>query len=215
MVNSRYLAGAVLLGRMMFGQQACESLKSMRLPHAEITSAAESPEGSVTFGGPNATPVQLPSRCIVKAVSRPTSDSEIGIEIWLPVSTWNGKYMQVGNGGWAGSIPASSLATAILRGYAAAGTNDGHEPNHPAGPAGWAIGHPEKLIDFGHRALHETAVLARALVSAYYVKNASRSYFFGCSDGGREALMEAQRYPEDFNGIIAGAPANDWSNHKV
>src|SRR4051794_9232403 len=109
MVNSRYLAGAVLLVRTLFGQQACESLKSMRLPHAEITSATEYPAGSVTFGAANATPVQVPSRCIVKAVSRPTSDSEIGIEIWLPVSTWNGKYMQVGNGGWAGAIPASSL----------------------------------------------------------------------------------------------------------
>src|SRR3954447_23669090 len=192
MVNSRYVAGAVLLARMLFGQQPCESLKSMPLPHAEITSAAEYPAGSVTLGSANATSVQLPSRCVVKAVARPTSDSEIGIEIWLPVSTWNGKYMQVGNGGWAGSIPASLLATAIQRGYAAAGTNDGHAANHPDGPAGWAIGHPERLIDFGHRALHEAAVLARAVVSAYYAKNASRSYFFGCSDGGREALMEAQ-----------------------
>ena len=98
-------------------------------------------------------------------------------------------------------------------GLRTAGTNDGHDAGHPDGPAGWAIGHPEKLIDFGHRSLHETAVQAKAVLSVFYMKEASRSYFFGCSDGGREALMEAQRYPEDFNGIIAGAPANDWSNH--
>ena len=213
MVNIRHLAGAVLLAPMLCAQQPCEKLKNLQLPHTEVTSAVEHPAGSITLGAANATPVELPARCIVKAIARPTKDSEIKIEIWLPVSGWNGKYMQVGNGGWAGAIPVSSLVNAIQRGYAAAGTNDGHDAGHPDGPAGWAIGHPEKLIDFGHRALHETAVQAKAVISAFYTKEASPSYFFGCSDGGREALMEAQRYPEDFNGIIAGAPANDWSNH--
>src|SRR5436190_2740903 len=213
MVNSRYPVGAVLLAPVLFAQQPCEKLKSLQLPHTEITSAVEHPAGSISLGAANATPTQLPARCVVKAISRPTTDSEIKIEIWLPVSGWNGKYMQVGNGGWAGTIPVSSLANGIQRGYVAAGTNDGHEAGHPDGPAGWAIGHPEKLIDFGHRSLHETAVQAKAILSVFYTKEASRSYFFGCSDGGREALMEAQRYPEDFNGIIAGAPANDWSNH--
>lgn len=213
MVNNLSLVGAVLLAPMLGAQQPCEKLTALQLPHTEITSAVEHPAGSITLGNPKTTPVPLPARCIVKAIARPTTDSEIKIEIWLPVSGWNGKYMQAGNGGWAGGIPVASLANAIQRGYAAAGTNGGHDTGHPEGPAGWAIGHPEKLIDFGHRALHETAVQAKAIISAFYTKQASRSYFFGCSDGGREALMEAQRYPEDFNGIIAGAPANDWSNH--
>lgn len=213
MVTSRYLAGALLLAPILCAQQPCERLRALQLPHTEITSAVALPAESVSFGGASATPVPLPARCVVKAVSRPTTDSEIKLELWLPVSGWNGRYMQVGNGGWAGAIPVSSLATAIQRGYAAAGTNDGHDAGHPGGPAGWAIGHPEKLIDFGHRAVHETAVQSKALIAAFYTKEASRSYFFGCSDGGREALMEAQRYPEDFNGIVAGAPANDWSNH--
>jgi pimeloyl-ACP methyl ester carboxylesterase len=200
---------------LLCGQQ-CENLMQLKLPHVEITSAAAAAAGPAQgFGG--STPLQLPARCVVKATSRPTSDSEIKIEVWMPATAaeWNGRYMQSGNGGWAGSIPAGAMANFLNRGYATAGTNDGHDasPAHPSGPAGWAIGHPEKLIDFGHRALHETAETAKAVIRAYYGKPATRNYFVGCSDGGREALMEAQRYPEDFHGIVAGAPANDWSYH--
>src|SRR6476469_4176763 len=197
-VDCRYLVGAVLLAPTLCAQQPCAKLAALELPHTEVTSAIEYPAGSVALGAANAPATQLPARCVVRAIARPTTDSEIKVEIWLPLSGWNGRYMQVGNGGWAGAIPVSSLANAIQRGYAAAGTNDGHDAVHPDGPAGWAIGHPEKLIDFGHRALHETAMQAKAVVSAFYAKEASRNYFFGCSDGGREALMEAQRYPEDF-----------------
>jgi feruloyl esterase len=145
----------------------------------------------------------------VKGVIRPTSDSEIKFALWLPPTGWNGKYRQEGNGGWAGAINYASLIDPLRRGYAVAGTDDGHEGNGLS--ASWAIGHPEKLIDFGYRAVHETSVQAKALVRAFYGREAERSYFDGCSDGGREALMEAQRYPDDFNGILAGAPANNWS----
>ena len=102
----------------------------------------------------------------------------------------------------------ASLVAGVIRGYATAGTDDGH-----AGGlwADWAIGHPEKLVDFGHRAVHETSVQAKAIIAAFYKRDPSKSYFVGCSDGGREALMEAQRYPDDFHGIIAGAPANNWT----
>ena len=186
----------------LWGQQPCERLTALKLPHTEIVSAVSvSAEDNAHV-----------ARCVVKAVARPTKDSEIKLEVWLPPQAgWNGKYLQSGNGGWAGNIPASTLAMAAKRGYAAAGTNGGHDDGG-ALPAGWAIGHPEKLVDFGHRALRETTAAAEAVIEAFYGKPAQRSYFFGCSDGGREALMEAQRYPEDFDGIIAGAPANDWSN---
>lgn len=162
------------------------------------------------YGGPSS--IDVPARCVVKAVARPTRDSEIKLEVWLPPQAgWNGKYMQSGNAGWAGTIPNSTMSRAIQRGYATAATNGGHDFDG-ALPAGWAIGHPEKLIYFGHRALRETTVAAKAVIEAFYGQPASRSYFFGCSDGGREGLMEAQRYPEDFDGIVAGAPASDWSN---
>jgi pimeloyl-ACP methyl ester carboxylesterase len=213
MTNFPLLSGALALTHVLYAHQACEKLSELKFPHAQVTAATLLPAGPVSLGPTNAPPVDLPERCIVKVTSRPTSDSEIKIEVWLPAANWNGRYLQSGNGGWAGAIPAGGLASAIQRGYAAAGTNGGHDTGHPDGPAGWAIGHPEKLIDFGHRALHETAVHAKAVIRAFYGKEESKNYFVGCSDGGREALMMAQRYPEDFNGIIAGAPANDWSNH--
>ena len=148
--------------------------------------------------------------CVVKAIARPTKDSEINFEVRLPVANWNGRYQQFGNGGWAGAINSGILKTASEKGYAAAATDDGHARG--AGDAAWAVGHPEKLIDFGHRAVHVTSVHAKVLISTFYSKAPAKNYFLGCSDGGREALMEAQRYPEDFDGILAGAPASDWSH---
>jgi feruloyl esterase len=194
---------------VVVAQGACESLVSLVLPHTSITSAAVVPEGPLgggRAGGP--APIVVPARCVVKAVTKPSSDSEIRFEVWMPVSGWNGKYQQAGNGGWAGSIPTASLVAGVMRGYATAGTDDGHADGLWAD---WAIGHPEKLVDFGHRAVHETSVQAKAIVAAFYKRDPSKSYFVGCSDGGREALMEAQRFPDDFHGIIAGAPANNWT----
>jgi feruloyl esterase len=128
--------------------------------------------------------------------------------MWMPVANWNGKYRQEGNGGWAGVIPLQAMVDPLRRGYVTAGTDDGHE----GGGADWAVGHPEKLIDFGHRAVHEVNVHARLIIDKLYGRQPSRSYFMGCSDGGREGLMEAQRYPADFDGMVLGAPANRWSH---
>jgi len=128
--------------------------------------------------------------------------------VWLPETTWNGRYQQAGNGGFAGAIPFASLAGALTAGYAAAGTDDGHT----GGTATFAPGHHQQVIDFGFRALKETTDSAKAVIAAFYGSGPRRSYFVGCSDGGREALMEAQRFPEDFDGISAGAPANDWTH---
>jgi Tannase and feruloyl esterase len=210
--NRLSLFAALILTQTLYAQQPCEKLAGLKQASMDVTSAVSVPAGPVSTGT-GSPPINAPARCIVTAVARPVADSEIKIEIWLPAANWNGKYMQAGNGGWAGSIPARLLADAVARGYATAGTNGGHDAAGANGPAGWAIGHPEKLIDFGYRALHETDLAAKVFIRAFYGKEPSRNYFVGCSDGGREALMEAQRYPEDFDGIIAGAPANNWSNH--
>ena len=190
----------------------CENLTTLKLPHATIVSAkmiAAGPTTMTTFLGP--TKLDVPARCEVRAVSRPSSDSEIGFELWLPLTGWNGKYQQKGNGGFAGTVNRAALVDPLRRGFAVAATDDGHDATKtPQGT--FALGHPEKLIDFSYRAVHDTSEQAKAIAAAFYGRTPSTSYFVGCSDGGREALMEAQRYPEDFNGILAGAPASDWSH---
>jgi tannase/feruloyl esterase len=191
-------------------QTSCEALANLTLTNATITSAASVAAGSYK---PPATPglppptKPLPAFCRVAGIAKPTSDSEIHFEVWLPASGWNGKFEQVGNGGFAGFIPFAGMAEPLLHGYATAATDDGH-PNGP--DQTWAIGHPEKVADFGYRAVHETAVQAKAILHAFYGKDARRNYFAGCSEGGREGLTEAQRYPKDFHGIVAGAPAIHW-----
>jgi len=215
---TRFFAGALLLFiasiNPVLAQQACSDLSALSLPYTTITSAVIVSEGPIPqpaiFG--NTDPIVVPARCEVQAITRPTNDSEIRLEVWLPVSGWNEKYLQIGNGGWAGSINRGALISPFQRGYAVAATDNGHINDSPVPGAPWAIGHPEKLIDFGYRAVHETSVQAKAILRAYFGRDETRSYFQGCSDGGREALMEAQRYPEDFEGIIAGAPANNWSH---
>jgi feruloyl esterase len=189
---------------------SCESLLSLSLPHTTISLAQSVPPG--TFTPPVGAPLTgLPAFCRVVGASHPTSDSNIGFEVWIPSGAdWNVKYLQVGNGGFAGSIPYGALANALRRGYATAGTDDGHVAGGTN--ATWALGHPEKIIDFGYRALKETTDSAKAIIAALTATHPHRSYFFGCSDGGREALMEAQRFPGDFDGIIAGAPANFWTH---
>ncbi len=152
----------------------------------------------------------LPAFCRIKGVSKPTSASAIGFEVWIPEgSTWNGKFAQIGNGGFGGNVPHSTLAQYIRRGYATAGTDGGHTGT--AADAAWALGQPEKVIDFSYRAMKETTDKSKALIAAYTGKSPRRSYFYGCSAGGREALMGAQRYPEDWDGIIVSAPANFWT----
>jgi feruloyl esterase len=131
----------------------------------------------------------------------------------LPATGWSGRYESVGNGGFAGSIRYDSMVGPLLGGSAVASTDDGH--TGPAvGPtaAAWALGHPEKMIDFGYRAVHLTAVAGKAITAAYYGRRATRAYFVGCSKGGQEGLMEAQRYPDDFDGIVSGAAANQWTD---
>ncbi len=187
----------------------CEDLSRAALPHTEITAAQTVSAGPFTppYG---AALDGLPAFCRIVSVSKPTSDSYIRFEVWLPASGWNGKFLGVGNGGFAGSIDYNALGRNLKRGYATAATDTGHEGE--AEDASWAFKHPEKIADFGYRGLHETVVNAKLLMQAFYNRPPQHSYFDSCSDGGREALMEAQRFPEDFDGILAGAPANFWTH---
>lgn len=183
----------------------CEELESLALTDTDIVSARVVAAGG--FEPPSRFGAQvyasLPEFCRVEAVSRPAEGSEIGIEVWLPAGTWNGKLEAVGNGAWAGSISHSAMAGALAAGYAAASTDTGHRGGTP----GFALEHPDKLIDFAHRAVHQMALVAKAVTEAHYERPQERAYFAGCSTGGRQALTAAQRYPKDFDGIVAGAPA--------
>jgi feruloyl esterase len=181
----------------------CESLVTLKLGGATITTA-ESVAGSFTPPS-ESTPLRgLPRFCRVAAVLEPSSDSHIEFELWMPSSGWKGKFYGAGSGAYSGSIHYQDLAVAVRHGYAAASTDTGHKA--PELEGSWALGHPEKVIDFGYRAIHETAETSKALIRAFYSRGPERSYFYGCSGGGRQALMEAQRYPADYDGIIAGAP---------
>ena len=210
-LDSLQLLPALLLlaPSLAVAQMDCAALKNLTLPDATIGSAkfiaaaSGSPPAQLGF------PVSVtPAYCRVKVIATPTPDSKIGLEVWMPVAGWNGEFLQVGNGGLAGSIPTSAMAAGVTQGYVVAGTDDGHTGASTDGS--WALGHPEKVIDFGYRAVHETNVASRLILKEFYGHAPLYAYFNGCSEGGREALMEAQRYPDDFNGILAGSPAANW-----
>ena len=177
----------------------------MALAHATIEVAETSATG---WPAPVRGVASLPPAaiCRVAARLRPTADSDIAVEVWMPEAGWNGKLEAVGNGGWSGSINHNAMAAAVTAGYAAASTDTGHEGSS----ASFALGHPEKLVDYAYRSEHELTVAAKALITAFYGKAPRLSYWNGCSAGGKQGLMEAQRYPEDFDGIVAGSPAANW-----
>src|SRR5579863_3274324 len=205
--------------------QSCDALKSLAVPNATFTTVESVPAGPYHAPAQNAdgggaaapagrggaggrggpAPIMLPAYCRVAATLKPSADSDIKMEVWVPVAeSWNGKIEVVGNGGWAGVISYAAMAQAVKEGYAAASTDTGHE----GGNGMFALGHPEKIVDFGYRAVHETVVKAKAITAAFYGKGPKYSYWNGCSTGGRQALVEVTRYPEDFDGVVAGAPAN-------
>jgi tannase/feruloyl esterase len=199
---------AVFYGASITARTAtsCERLKSTKLTNVTITAANLVEAGAFTEASARGFDYKtLPAFCRVQAVSTPSTDSHIEFEVWLPASGWNGKYQGVGNGGFAGEITYSQMASVLIAGYATASTDTGHKGSGI--DASWAFGHPEKVTDYGYRAIHETAEAAKGLIPAFYGEPAKYSYFTGCSNGGRQALMEAQRFPADYDGIIAGAPA--------
>jgi len=191
-------------------QEACRMLSSQLASASEEVSTTlvvpdqSSLEGVTSHG----TSDILSSICRLQIVRHPTPDSNIGIEVWLPLNKWNGRLRGFGNGAFGGDIPLEDIAAAARQGYAAVGTDAGHKGTD----ASFAIGHPEKIRDFGWRAVHEMTVAARAAITEFYGVAPKYAYFSGCSDGGREALMEVQRFPSDYDGVLAGAPAYDWTH---
>jgi feruloyl esterase len=198
----------------------CESLRAVPLAQTTITAAAVVPAGPFVApaapgarqGAPPAQaappPQPIPQHCRVTMVLKPTPDSNINVELWMPTENWNGKLLVVGNGGFAGSIQGyGDMQVALRLGYATAATDTGHSAAD--GPNGmFALGHPEKIVDFAYRAVHDLTVQSKLLIKEFYAKPAQYSYFKGCSTGGRQAVMAAQKYPDDYDGIIGGALAN-------
>lgn len=219
-MTDRLLCAVLLItfsGAARLAAASCESLLSLTLPNTTITLAQTvaageftPPPGSERDLGAPVDWKQLPAFCRVAATIRPVPDSNIKMEIWLPLAgptgTWNSELEADGNGGWTGTINYKYLGAALHRGFAAAMTDTGHE----GGSANFALGHPEKVIDFGYRAVHEMTVRSKAIVAAFYGQGPKLSLWNGCSAGGREGLKEAQMFPEDYDGIVAGDPIADF-----
>jgi feruloyl esterase len=196
---------------------SCESLASLKLQDARVTAADMVGAGQfavprglgANMQGPvggTAVPSKLPAFCRVQITANPA----IKIEVWMPASSWNGKFEAVGNGGKAGSISYPAMATALREGYATSSTDTGHTGT--GNETKWAFRHPELIADFAYLAVHEMTAAAKAVIASYYGKQPSFAYFNGCSTGGRQGLMEAQRYPDDYNGILSGDPVIDYTH---
>ena len=210
----KLLFACALLAMPAGAAGTCEGLRYLLLSDATITSAepiaagAFSPLTAASAKQALPTYADLPAFCRVAATIKPSTDSDIKMELWMPAENWNGKFEGNGNGGWTGSINPATLATGLRRHYATSMTDTGHE----GGNASFAMDHPEKLIDFGYRSTHEMTLQAKAIIAAFYGREPTISYFVGCSAGGKQGLTEAQLFPTDYNGIISGAPANNWTH---
>jgi len=220
-MNDAFRAGLLMLTfaavfaapRGVSAAQSCDSLTSLKLPDTTIKAATVVQEGPFAPPAPPVpgaragAPLPVPSFCRVQLAVAP----QIHIEVWMPATGWNGKFEGVGGGGFAGIISYPALATALRAGYAMGSTDTGHAGNTPQ----FALGHPELVIDFGYRAIHEMTIKGKQITEAFYGAAPQESYFVGCSTGGRQGLAEAQRYPQDYDGIVAGAPAANWTNLNV
>lgn len=191
-------------------ESSCHRLAGLTLSGTRITDAEIMETGFMlpasAFDQLQTFPPLKPRFCRVKGTITPA----IRFEVWLPMkAAWNGKLQGIGNGGMAGVINYPGLRIAVARGYAGVSSDLGHQGGFV--DSSWAIGHPELVRDWGYRATHEMTVKAKAIVSAYYSQSANYAYFTGCSGGGRQGLMEAQRFPGDYDGILAGDPTMDFT----
>ena len=206
-------AGYTPLASIGFAQASKQACESLQMPHLEKTDllsttwvVAEAYTPPKPYPNAKTMEFQLSGHCIVKLAAHPSADSDIRVELWLPeASSWNGKFLATGNGGYSSNIAYDQMAEAMERGYAVGGSNTGHQGDDLS----FGAGHPEKIRDWAYRSTHVLAQTGRALVTTFYRRPAAHAYFSGCSTGGQQALSEAQRYPDDFDGIIAGDPGND------
>lgn len=197
--------------------QDCSALQKLSLPGASVTGTQAVAAGALSVTGVSAATAaqlkaavpKLPAFCRVMITAKPGPGSDIRIEVWLPAAGWNGRLQAVGDGGLAGYIPFSLMAEALAGGYATAGTDTGHV----GGNADFMPAYPDKLLDFAYRSTHEMAVAAKAVIAAHYGKPPAFSYYNACSGGGRHGITSAQRYPGDFDGIVAGAPS--WNQARL
>ena len=212
------LKTAILVGAVCVSAFAedCGKLARMTLDHTTIDLAELTAAGQYTppvrASGNREVFKDLPSFCRVKATLKPSSDSDIKIEVWLPASNWNGNFQGVSGGGpngaLKGALETGSLAEALRNGFATATTDTGHRGASFA----YAIDHPEQLTDYGYRAVHEMTDKAKAVTRAFFGHAPKYSYWNQCASGGRYGLSEAQRYPSDYDGIVASAPASYWTH---
>jgi feruloyl esterase len=213
------LSGAVHAAKPASGQgdaQSCSALAGKAIAANTVIQSADYLSDGGTVG---ATRIVLPF-CRVVGTVTPTSDSHIGFEVWLPpAGQWNGKFQGEGSGGSAGAISTGAMLVALNAGYATMSTDNGHITDTAQKNGGseqtWALGHPEKMLDFAFRAMHLSTIAGKAVTRDFYGRSAGQAYFVGCSQGGHHALMEASRYPADYDGIVAGAPAWHWANQMV
>ncbi|HWF01654.1 MAG TPA: tannase/feruloyl esterase family alpha/beta hydrolase [Caulobacteraceae bacterium] len=208
------LLAALATGATAAAPDRCGALKSIAIRDGSVVAATLVPaafeaSARATSSGPRG--FSLPQSCRVRLVLAPSRDSHIETQVWLPTTAWNGRLQGIGNGGYSGSIDLRSMQVALKYGYVAAATDTGHRST--ADDASWALGHPERLEDTGWRAIHETAQVAKLLIAAFYGRPVQHAYFSGGSNGGRQALVEAQRFPQDYDGVAAGAPALDPANN--
>jgi feruloyl esterase len=192
----------------------CSELADLKFEgNTSVAKAELVSDGMIAKASPQSIP-DLPELCRVIGVSKPTEDSNINFEVWLPTKTWNGRFLSAGEGAFAGYINYArdgqdgTLIENVKRGYATASTDTGHVITDEF----WAIGHRERVIDFGYRAKHLVTVAAKGLIAAFYGKGPDFSYHNSCSTGGRQGLIEMQRYPDDFDGFVVGSPASFLTN---
>jgi feruloyl esterase len=189
---------------------SCDALAALKLPDVTITAAAPIDAGTFRAPGAAATApaMNTPAFCRVAATIAPTPESHIRIEVWLPpTAAWNGKFLGTGNGGAGGAISYPALAAGLAKGYATTNTDMGTSTTGL--DFSFGVGHREMVVDWGYRSTHLMTVVAKQIAKTYYSREAQQSYFMGCSTGGHQAIAEARRYPDDYNGIVAGDPANN------
>ena len=202
-ISRVFLWALVCASAALCGATACNQLTQMTIPNVTIESAEMQASGSLALNGASFT---VPAFCRVGAVARPVPDSEIHFEVWLPEATaWNGKFLGTGNGGYSSALSYPAMVGALKQGYATAGSDTGHSGSDLR----FGLGHPEKVVDFAYRATHLMTTTAKLLVREAMGRFADESYFSSCSTGGHQAMSEVERFPDDYDGVIAGAPANN------